>query len=51
MKNKFICANCKKKTDYDTVTITFGYPSKFDGSKLNFCSDKCLKEWADKNIK
>lgn len=46
---EFHCDNCKLKTDCDTITIHFGYPSKFDEEQLLFCSDKCLYMWVLKN--
>lgn len=48
MKN--ICDNCGKELIYIAAQVNFGYGSNFDEDKLNFCSDKCLKQWIDKNI-
>lgn len=47
---KMTCDNCEKEMHYDTVELTFGYLSKFDFNNLDFCSDKCLKRWVNKNI-
>lgn len=45
-----ICDNCGKKMEYDTIEVSFGYPSKCDMHNYDFCSDKCLKAWVNKNI-
>lgn len=47
---KMSCDNCRKEMEFDTVELSFGYPSKNDFLVLDFCSDKCLKSWVDKNI-
>ena len=45
------CDNCGKFMQYDTVELSFGYLSNFDEKSFDFCSDKCLKDWINKNIK
>lgn len=48
---KIDCDNCRKEMEFNTVELSFGYPSRFDGHRFDFCSDKCLKGWMTKNIK
>ena len=48
---KIKCDNCGKEMTYDTINIVFAYLSKLDFKNLDFCSDKCLKRWVNKNIK
>ena len=50
MDDLFQCHQCKKGTEYNTVTISFGYGSKFDGDNFLFCSDECLKQWVSGGI-
>jgi len=45
------CDECHKKMEFDTIELLFGYKSKFDGLIYDFCGDKCLKTWINKNIK
>lgn len=49
------CDNCGKTvgrpTDFQLpITLGCGYGSEFDGESLDFCKDKCLREWVLKNI-
>lgn len=45
------CDYCKKIMEFDTVEVSFGYPSDFDMDSYEFCSDKCLAMWCITNIK
>ena len=48
---KMSCDYCGKEMEFDTIEVTFGYPSKYDFKCFDFCSDECLKDWVNKNIK
>lgn len=48
---KMTCDNCNKEMEFDTVEISFGFRSQHDFNNYDFCSDKCLKTWVNKNIK
>jgi len=47
-EDKITCDNCKLIIDWSVVTLEFGYGSKHDGERYDFCSDRCLKEWVGK---
>ena len=49
-QNKIACDNCKFYTDYPTVKIEFNYGSLLDGEDFIFCSDKCLKEFVEREV-
>ena len=52
-KVRFICDQCKlhttDKDPYMAVTVVFGYGSKHDGIRLDFCSDRCARTWFAKD--
>jgi ferredoxin len=36
------CDQCGKVCEFDAVTVSFGYGSKFDMDRWDFCSDNCF---------
>ncbi len=41
----YVCDNCGKDMEYDTITISFGYPHYLDMEVKHFCSDECVADW------
>lgn len=48
---RYYCDYCQIEMEFDTVEVTFGYPSNFDMDTYQFCSDKCLAMWCIAKIK
>lgn len=48
---EYRCDYCNILMDFDTIELSFGYPSEFDMESYVFCSDECLKKWVNSKIK
>lgn len=54
-KGEFTCDTCRKKLNFADeqigvpITVKFGYGHYLDGINVDFCSDKCLIKYIEKN--
>jgi len=49
-KKQYSCDNCKFFMDFPVSKIEFNYGSLLDGEEFIFCSDKCLKEFVEREV-